>query len=159
MHYINCILIILLVAFNANANTNNISNLETLFINNSKKELIRFNVEIADTPEEQAKGLMYRTNMPDDQGMLFLFRKPKVINMWMKNTYIPLDILFINRNGVIKKIVKNATPGSLKTISSDVSVIAALEINAMMADSHFIRVNDVILHPFFNNIKDLNDSR
>ena len=89
--------------------------------------------------------------------MLFTFKKPRVVNIWMKDTYIPLDILYIDKNGVIKKIVKNATPGSLKTLSSDISVVAVLEINAMITDSHYIEVDDVVVHPFFNNLNITND--
>lgn len=155
--YMNfCKFLAIIILFAGNASAEELKALDVLHINNSKKELIRFDVELADTEEEQIKGLMYRTSMPENQGMLFVFKQPKIVNMWMKNTFIPLDILFINENGVIKKIVKNATPHSLKTLSSDVSVIAALEINAMMTEKHFIEVNDVVLHPFFNNIEDLN---
>ena len=132
---------------------------DALYINNSKKEMIKFDVEIANTQDKKEKGLMYRTSLPEDEGMLFLFKKAKIVNMWMKNTYIPLDILFIDKNGVIKKIVENTTPHSLKSHSSDARVVAALEINAMLSDKHSIKINDVVLHPFFNNIEDINVNR
>jgi uncharacterized membrane protein (UPF0127 family) len=103
--------------------------------------------EMATTPEQQKQGLMFRKSLAKDRGMLFIFEKEDVIQMWMKNTEIPLDMIFIDKNGVAKKIVKNTTPHSLKTISSDIDVIAVLEINAMMSDEMSINIGDKISHP------------
>lgn len=141
---------------NKSANAEKTTHFEPLEIRNSKNEIVKFSVEIADTPDEHAKGLMFRENMPPYEGMLFIFDSNQVIDMWMKHTNIPLDILFIDESGVIKNIVMNTTPNSLATISSGASVIAALELNAKTTDKHHIQVDDIVLHPFFKNLKDLN---
>jgi uncharacterized membrane protein (UPF0127 family) len=122
---------------------------EELSIEKSDGSIVKFTVEIAQTQEEQEKGLMFRKDMPKNEGMLFMFEDEKVIEMWMKNTDIPLDMLFISKYGIIKKIVKNTTPNSAKTISSETSVIAVLEINAMLSDELYINENDIVLHRLF----------
>jgi len=155
MQFSKIFIIILLWASSADAEQ--VAHFESLYIKNSKNDKVSFSVEVADTPKEHLRGLMFRESMPAHEGMLFTFKKPRVVNIWMKDTYIPLDILYIDKNGVIKKIVKNATPGSLKTLSSDISVVAVLEINAMITDSHYIEVDDVVVHPFFNNLNITND--
>lgn len=152
------IIFIVVLLFSKTASAGQIKSFEPLEIRNSKNEIVKFNVEIADTPEEHAKGLMFRENMPPYEGMLFIFDSPQVLNMWMKNTYIPLDILFIDESGVIKTVAKNTTPNSLTTISSGTSVIAALELNATTADKNHINVDDIVMHHFFKNLKDLNEN-
>jgi uncharacterized membrane protein (UPF0127 family) len=122
-----------------------------LHIEKSDGNIITFNVELAITPEQQDKGLMFREKMPKNEGMLFLFQDENIIEMWMKNTTIPLDMLFITKHGRIKKIVKNTTPNSIKTISSETSVIAVLEINAMLSDELSINENDLVLDPIFDS--------
>ncbi|MGE0753548.1 MAG: DUF192 domain-containing protein [Alphaproteobacteria bacterium] len=112
----------------------------------------RFQVEIARTPEQQQHGLMFRENLADDAGMLFLFRKPDVISMWMMNTLIPLDMLFINRNGVIIHIAENTTPESSDIISSEKPALAVLEIKGGGAAAHGIAVGDILDHPYFLGI-------
>jgi uncharacterized protein len=87
-----------------------------------------FRVELADTPQERAKGLMFRRSMPRDQGMLFHFGDDLSIMMWMKNTYIPLDMVFISRAGVVTKIVADTTPMSESIIEGGV-VSAVVELN------------------------------
>lgn len=90
---------------------------------------IKLQVEIADTPLKRTKGLMFRTQIPDDFGMLFLFPETKVVNMWMKNTYIPLDMLFLDENGTILTIIENAKPHDTTLLSSRVPVSAVVEVN------------------------------
>ena len=85
---------------------------------------------------------MYRTYMPVNQGMLFDFEYPQKITMWMKNTYIPLDMLFIDNDGVIVSIAANTEPMSTETISSGQEVRAVLEVNANQAETHGIKVGD-----------------
>ncbi|MBL4801684.1 MAG: DUF192 domain-containing protein [Emcibacter sp.] len=108
-----------------------------------------FIVEVADTDETRAKGLMFRQEMADSEGMLFLFRENKMVIMWMKNTFIPLDIIFINQKGVIVHIVKSTTPESLAYISSEKEVISALEVNAGLINRLNISIGDKIDHIFF----------
>ena len=109
---------------------------------NGKNE---FTVEVADSAAKQERGLMFRKNMPEKQGMIFLFDKELVVNMWMKSTYIPLDMVFIKKGAIISKIVANTVPLSLKTISSKEEVIAVLELKAGMCKKFAIRKNDKII--------------
>ena len=106
------------------------SYIKNLEIINDTGKLIQYHVEIAKTSEEQAEGLMHRLELKKNEGMLFLFDNEKKASFWMKNTLIPLDIIFINKNGSINKIYKNTIPKSKKRIISKGEVLAVLEINA-----------------------------
>ena len=88
----------------------------------------RFKVWIADTPARQQQGLMFVRDLPADEGMIFPMRPVQVAYFWMKNTYIPLDMLFVGTDGRIEKILANARPFSLATLSSDIPVEAVIEI-------------------------------
>ena len=112
-----------------------------------------FNIEVAENFDQQARGLMFRKTMADQNGMLFLFDENKIVKMWMKNTYIPLDIIFINRAGVIVHIAKDAVPESLDIISSQFPVIAAFEVNAGLTNRLNIKKGDRIIHPFFTTVR------
>ena len=105
----------------------------------------RFDVWVADTPARQAQGLMFVRDLPADQGMLFIHREPRVASMWMKNTYIELDMLFIAPDGRIVKIAERTTPHSLETISSGVPVGAVLEIKGGEAMRLGLRPGDRVL--------------
>jgi uncharacterized membrane protein (UPF0127 family) len=107
-----------------------------------------FRVELADTPEERAKGLMFRRSMPQDQGMLFDFGDNISIMMWMKNTYIPLDMVFITREGVVSKIVADTTPMSENVIAGGV-VSAVVELNAGVAKQIGLKPGDEVRHAVF----------
>jgi len=96
-------------------------------------ENIIINAYLADTPAKRAQGLMHVTDLPENAGMLFVFSQPRQVSMWMKNTVISLDILFLNPNGRIVKIHKNAKPLSLASIPSHVRVKWVLELNAGVA--------------------------
>jgi uncharacterized protein len=111
----------------------------------------RFTVEIARTPRQQSQGLMFRKRMAADAGMLFVHATPRQARMWMKNTYIPLDMLFVAADGRITKIVERTTPHSLETIASDGPVSAVLELNAGTAARLGIRTGDRLLHPVFGS--------
>ena len=106
------------------------SYIKNLEIINDTGNPIHYPVEVAKTNEEQAEGLMYRLELKQNGGMLFLFNNEKKASFWMKNTLIPLDIIFINKNGSINKIYKNTIPKSKKRIISKGEVLAVLEINA-----------------------------
>lgn len=88
----------------------------------------RFRVEVARTEAEQEKGLMFRTELPADGGMLFPFAKPKLASFWMKNTLIPLDMIFVRADGSIDRIAENTIPESLEPVVSGGEVAAVLEL-------------------------------
>ncbi len=106
--------------------------------------LERFRVWIADTPTREAQGLMFVRDLPANQGMLFPMRPPQVAYFWMKNTYIPLDMLFIGTNGRIAKIIANARPFSLATLSSGVPVEAVVEIRGGQAHKLGLKVGEAV---------------
>ena len=111
----------------------------SIFTNNDK---IDFFVEISETPKEKEIGLMYRKYMPDDQGMIFIENRERRVSYWMKNTYIPLDIIFINSDLEIINIYKNAEPESLDRIYSVKPVKYILEINGGLCDKLNIRIGN-----------------
>ena len=117
----------------------------------SAEHKYNFTVEVADTDEQRARGLMFRRKMSPQYGMLFLFKYNQMVTMWMKNTFIPLDILFIDPKGRIVHIAKSTVPHSLDVISSHEPVVSALELNAGVTDHLNIRVGDKVEHPFFAN--------
>ena len=104
----------------------------------------RFQIWIADTPARQEQGLMFVRDLPRDQGMIFPQGSPDVAHFWMKNTYIPLDMVFIGADGRIAKIIANAHPFSLDVLSSDVPVAAVLEIHGGEAQALGLRVGDPV---------------
>jgi hypothetical protein len=111
---------------------------------------LAFQVELADTPETRGRGLMFRQNLPADQGMLFDFGSPRPVAMWMRNTFISLDMLFIDQNGSIEKIVPNTVPLSEEVIRSDGPVRAVLELRGGVAAELGIEPGDRVLHPLFS---------
>jgi uncharacterized protein len=102
----------------------------------------RFEVWIADTASRQEQGLMFVHDLPASEGMIFPQGSPQVAHFWMKNTYIPLDMVFVGEDGRIAKIIANAHPFSLDVLSSDVPVIAVLEIRGGEAKRLGIEVGD-----------------
>lgn len=112
-----------------------------------------FNIEIADDPEETARGLMFRESIPRDYAMLFDFGRPREPQMWMKNTLVPLDMLFLDENGVIVAIAENAQPHSLRLITPGMPVKAVLEVNGGLTAELEIHPGGVVRHEIFNNIE------
>lgn len=106
-----------------------------------------FRVEMARTPMEQSRGLMYRTELAPDGGMLFPFDPPRPAAFWMKNTYIPLDMIFIGEDSRIARIAANTTPYSLEPVESGVPVIAVLEIAGGRAEASGLAVGDKVHWP------------
>lgn len=102
----------------------------------------RFDVEIVRTPEERSRGLMFRHRLEHNKGMLFIYEREQVLSMWMKNTFIPLDMLFIDAGGVVVSIRENAKPQSLDIISSELPAMAVLEVPAGTAKRLAIRAGD-----------------
>ena len=115
-----------------------------------------FQVEVADTDKEQARGMMYRESVPEMTGMLFEFDRPKVATIWMKNTAVSLDILFVRSNGKILKIEHSATPYTLRNSSSEAPVAAVLELGAGQALELGIKPGDLVAHEFFGTEKQAN---
>ncbi len=112
-----------------------------------------FAVEIADDEAERSRGLMYRTAMAPDAGMIFEYDTPQQINIWMKNTVLPLDIVYVDRNGRVINVAPNAKPYSLDLIPSDGPALAAIEFNAGTAARIGLASGDTVRSPFFRNVK------
>ena len=106
---------------------------------------ITFNVEVAKTIEERRTGLMYRKKLLNNEGMLFIFPREKIIQLWMKNTYIPLDVIFISENKVIVDIEKNMEKLSETIVKSKVKSRYALEFNAGLINKLDIEIGDKVL--------------
>lgn len=110
-----------------------------------------FKIELALTRQEQAKGLMNRTEMAKDAGMLFFFRQEEERSFWMKNTLIPLDMIFIRKDGSIGKVHDSAKPQDLTSVKSDGPAMAVLELNGGVAKKLGIVAGDTVHHTFFGN--------
>ncbi len=111
-----------------------------------------FQVELADTPEARSLGLMYRSHLDPDKGMLFDFGPPDPVSFWMKNTLIPLDIIFIGADGRVVNVAADAIPGDLTPIDSDGAVTGVLEINGGEAAKLDIEPGDIVRHRMFGNV-------
>ncbi len=109
-----------------------------------------FSVEVMRTPPELEKGLMFRTSMPADRGMLFDFHSEQSVMMWMKNTYIPLDMIFMDKTGKVVGIVANAKPMSEQILSVLAPTYAVLELNGGEAAKIGLKLGDKINHPIFS---------
>ena len=115
----------------------------------TRKGEATFRVEIAKTPTQQAQGLMYRRSLPADAGMLFVYDRPQPVAFWMKNTFIPLDMLFIAPDGRIANIKQRTVPHSLTPVRSRGKVIAVLELNGGTSARLGIAPGDTVRHPVF----------
>ncbi|HEX2655603.1 MAG TPA: DUF192 domain-containing protein [Xanthobacteraceae bacterium] len=115
----------------------------------TKSGVHSFSVELAVTPDERSRGLMYRKELPEGRGMLFDFEREQEISMWMQNTYISLDMIFIGRNGRILRIAENTEPLSTKIISSGPPALAVLEVIGGTAKKLGIRPGDRVAGPLF----------
>ncbi|MFL2812160.1 MAG: DUF192 domain-containing protein [Paracoccaceae bacterium] len=109
----------------------------------------QFVVELAKTPEQRQKGLMGRSSLKAQSGMLFLYESPRHVSFWMKNTLIGLDVIFLSSNGKILKIYHNAKPESLEIMSAGENVSAVLEINGNLAKTIKLEIGDCVKHAFF----------
>ena len=109
-----------------------------------------FSVEMATTEEEKTTGLMYRKELPDGKGMLFDFSPEQEVSMWMKNTFISLDMIFIRADGRILRIAENTEPQSTKIIPSRGPAKGVLEVIAGTAKKYGIAPGDRVAHPLFN---------
>jgi uncharacterized membrane protein (UPF0127 family) len=108
-----------------------------------------FQIWIADSPARREQGLMFVKELPESTGMLFVFDRPQRIQMWMKNTLIPLDMVFIDADGRIDNIAANARPLSLKIIDSRARVLGVLELAGGSAEKLGIHAGDIVQHSSF----------
>lgn len=108
-----------------------------------------FDVEVASTPEEKSMGLMFRTSLADNAGMLFPYSPPQEATMWMRNTYISLDMIFIRADGTVHRIEKGTEPFSERVIASGGTVAAVLEVRAGIADKIGLQPGNLVRHPMF----------
>ena len=113
-----------------------------------------FHIEIAKSPRQQAQGLMFRRRMAADAGMLFPYASPRRLSFWMKNTFIPLDLLFIASDGRIASIQERAVPHSLEPIRSRGKALAVLELNGGTVSRLNIKPGDRVEHPIFKKQSD-----
>ncbi len=113
--------------------------------------VVPIEVEIADTPARQAVGLMFRTSLADTAGMLFIHDKPREVGMWMRNTYIPLDMVFVRADGTVHRIAAMTEPHSEEIIASRGAVLAVLELNGGAAARHGLKPGDTVRHRAFGN--------
>jgi uncharacterized protein len=118
---------------------------EVTFLNRETKQVLaKIEVEAAINPAERSQGLMYRTSMDEDKGMIFLFEQMEMQSFWMKNTLIPLDILFIDDKGVINTIHKNTVPYSERSLPSKQKSQFVVEVNGGYCNRHGIKEGDLI---------------
>jgi uncharacterized membrane protein (UPF0127 family) len=123
--------------------------LETLTLVTNTGEHV-FKVEVMRTDEQRARGLMFRRHMPADRGMLFDFKTEQRVMMWMRNTYIPLDMVFITKTGIVINVAEDTEPLSERTISSAAPAFSVLEVNAGVARRIGLKAGDQVKHPLFS---------
>lgn len=113
----------------------------------TEQSSLRFRVEVADTPESRAQGLMFRESMPRFSGMLFVYEAPGPVAFWMRNTLIPLDMLFFDPSGLLTHVHANARPLDETPIPGGENVLYVLEINGGLAETLGIAEGAVLRHP------------
>jgi len=122
--------------------------LETLKIVTASGEHA-FAIEVMRTDAERQRGLMFRRFLAPDRGMLFDFKVEQPVMMWMKNTYLPLDMVFISRSGQVVNVAENTEPLSERIIASGAPTYAVLELNAGIARSIGLKPGDKVVHAMF----------
>lgn len=108
---------------------------------------VRFQIEIADTPEERAQGLMFREDLSQFSGMLFVYERPQTVAFWMKNTPLPLDMLFIDESGVVRRIAERTVPFSTDSVPGGDDILLVLEINGGLSEMLGLSAGAEIRHP------------
>ncbi|MGB7205609.1 MAG: DUF192 domain-containing protein [Anderseniella sp.] len=111
---------------------------------------ITFSTELATDEASRSRGLMFRRELAEKDAMLFYWQTPQVASMWMRNTYIPLDMLFVQADGTILHIATDTVPHSLEVVSADRLVSAVMEINAGLTKRFNIKPGSRLIHRFFN---------
>jgi len=107
----------------------------------------RFSVDVADTPPLRSLGLMHREQMPSSAGMLFVYERPQRVSFWMRNTLIPLDMIFMDVTGTVQRIHENAIPLDETSIFGGDDIQYVLEINAGLSDRLGIEIGSQLRHP------------
>lgn len=125
----------------------------TLQIATPDARLHRFNIWIADDDQHRARGLMFVRQLSADDGMLFIYEEPHPVAMWMKNTFIPLDMLFVAADGKVMRVVANTEPQSLKTIESGGAALGVIELPAGTAERLKITPGAQVMHPAFGDTR------
>ena len=120
-----------------------------LAIRTSSGKVVNFKIWEADTPKREQQGMMFIREMDEHTGMLFMFPENKPVTMWMKNTYVSLDLVFLNAQGKIDYIAANATPRSEAIIGPPTPEFAVLELKGGACESFGIKVGDKVLHKNF----------
>mgnify|MGYP000123806225 CR=1 FL=1 len=121
-----------------------------LTIERDGEAIASFDIEVADDSSERSRGLMFRTEFPDDRAMLFVFEKSRPVAFWMQNTPRSLDMLFIRADGEVESIALDATPFSTASIPSQGSVLYVLEINAGLTEKLDLQPGDRVVHPIIS---------
>ncbi len=124
---------------------------DVLSIETADGQRHRLEVELAVTGQQHAQGLMYRRSLAEDAGMLFLYRGAGMLSMWMKNTSVPLDMMFIAPDGRIVDIAERTVPYSLETVSSRFAASAVLEVNGGTVARLGVQPGDRVLHRAFGS--------
>ncbi len=109
----------------------------------------QFSIEVAETEQQKSLGLMFRKSLAPGSGMLFPYRQPQELTMWMRNTYIPLDMVFIKPNGTIHRIAENTEPFSEEIVASKGNVTAVLELAGGVIRKLGIKAGDKVVHRHF----------
>ena len=112
-----------------------------------------FNIEIAASYKQRSLGLMHRKTLGQNQGMIFIYPKEQIVKMWMKNTYMPLDMIFIKKNGIIESIIKMTKPRDLTPIGPNLPVKAVLELNGGITTYLNIKKGDRVIHKYITTTK------
>ncbi|MCR9134752.1 MAG: DUF192 domain-containing protein [Alphaproteobacteria bacterium] len=139
-------ILILLVVLSGAARADELDHLEII----TDSGVHAFVVELALSGNKRTIGLMHREHMDENAGMLFRFDSTRPVSMWMKNTLIPLDMIFIRADGTVARIHRNAVPLSEKVISSGEPVLYVLELNGGIADKIGVDPEDRVIHPIIN---------
>ena len=126
--------------------------LEPVTIATASGETI-FTAEIADSEILRERGLMFRHDLPQDRAMLFDFGEERQVGMWMKNTYIPLDMIFIRADGTVAAVAENTVPHSLRVIGIEEPVLAVLEVGAGTAKRIGLKPGDRVYHRIFKSVE------
>ena len=140
-----------LLVFTAAAHAELVTFTKSKLLITTAKGQFPFDIELALTPPQMAQGLMYRRTLAVDAGMLFDYGDPQPISMWMKNTFIPLDMIFVAKDGKVVDLHERAVPMSLDTIESKMPAKAVIEVNAGTIARLGIRIGDTVHYAAFGN--------
>jgi uncharacterized protein len=148
-HFVGIALLLAFVAPSAYAQLETFPKAELTIVSSSGPH--KFTVEVATTPGQMEQGLMFRRSLAPEAGMIFDYSAPSMASMWMKNTLIPLDMLFVDAQGRVINIHERAIPGSLEPISAAAPARAVIELNGGTAARLGIKPGDRVIFPMFGN--------